>query len=386
MSWRESSIMDQRREFIQQMLMREKPFKQLCADFGISEKTGYKWKHRFEEEGEIGLYDQSRAPNTKPNALSEDIIICIVNLKIAHPTWGPKKIQALYCRIKQETVSLSSVKRILDKVHLVKKQRVRKADTDSSRLRRHIQAEQPNDVWAIDFKGWWMSDGEKCIPFNIRDVASRKILAAVLVEKMDSDTCRRIMTDTFRKYGLPKVIRSDNGIPFASSHSILSLTDLSAWWITLGITPDRTKKGTPGQNGSIERMHRDMANEIEGRIPGGRAANQRALDLWVNEYNSVRPNEAIGMKTPDEVYVLSDRKYKGDFDVIEYPPGYIPRKVFSSGEISIDSVRVTISSALRGLTLGLVANGDNTYLVYLADFLLGTADFNSCCFTPFETV
>ena len=165
---------------------------------------------------------------------------------------------------------------------------------------------------------------------------------------------------------------------------MLSLTNLSAWWITLGIRPDRTDKGTPGQNGSLERMHADIAREIQGRIKGGRTANQVVLDAWVNEYNSIRPNEAIGMKTPDEVYVKSDIKYLGDFDDIEYPIGFQTRKVTSAGDIIVKSVRVCIGYSLRGLTVGLKPISDFEFQVFLADFLLGTLDTNTYCFIPLD--
>ena len=239
------------------------------------------------------------------------------------------------------------MKRILDKAGLVKPQRIRSViTTDCPRLQQQLQAQAPNDVWCIDFKGWWKSDGEICEPFTVRDKFSRKILCARLMTSKTAESVKAVMADLFRKYGLPKAIHSDNGTPFAASNGLLNLTCLSAWWITLGIMPDRSLKGCPGQNGSLERMHADIAREIEGKIPGGRAANQAVLEGWVEEYNSLRPNEAIGMNTPDELYLPSPRKYDGDFDALEYPPGFLVRKVFRSGEIMIHGIRVTIGFAL----------------------------------------
>lgn len=386
MPWKEIDKMTEKERFISEMLKKEKPFKHLCADFGIAEKTGHKWKKRFEKEGISGLYEQSRAPNNPSNVLDEDVIIGIIALKNAHPFWGAKKIRELFSKGHPEypTPSLSSVNRILDKSGLVKKRRIKPASTDCKRLRQYIKAEKPNDVWAIDFKGWWKSSGELCEPLTIRDVASRKILCARLMESKSSEAVRSVMVEVFKKFGLPNVIRSDNGTPFSSPNGLLSLTNLSAWWITLGIRPDRTDKGTPGQNGSLERMHADIAREIEGRIKGGRAANQVVLDAWVNEYNSIRPNEAIGMKTPDEVYVKSQIKYLGDFDDIEYPIGFQTRKVISTGNIIVKSVRVCIGYSLRGLTVGLKPISESEFQVFLADFLLGTLDTNTYCFIPLD--
>lgn len=386
MPWKEVDKMTEKEKFINEALKAEKPFKHLCNEFGISEKTGYKWKNRFYADGKAGLQEQSRATKTHSNALEEDAIIEIIKFKEAHPYWGAKKIRELYSRKypEKETPSLSSVNRILDKCGMVKKRRIKPATTETKRLRQYIKAEEPNDVWAIDFKGWWKSSGELCEPFTVRDIVSKKILCVRLMESKSSEAVKAVMTELFKEYGLPKVIRSDNGTPFSSPNGLLSLTSLSAWWITLGITPDRTDKGTPGQNGSLERMHADIAREIQGQIKGGRKANQIVLDEWVKEYNSVRPNEAIGMKMPDEVYKKSDRKYMGDYDEIEYPIGYETRKVFSSGEILVKSVRVTIGYSLRGINVGLKPNQNNSYDVYLADFLLGNLDMDSYCFTPFE--
>ena len=385
MPWKETDKMEQREQFIQDMLKKEIPFKQLCQQYGISEKTGYKWRNRFFQSGTTGLYEQSKAPHNHPNQIDGDTAAELIAFKIAHPAWGPKKIRELYSRAFPEHAvpSLSSVKRVLEKAKLVEKRKIRKpTSSDCPRLQQQIQAKEPNDVWNIDFKGWWKSDGETCEPFTVRDRASRKILCAKLMTQKDSNSVKAVMQDLFRKYGLPKVIHSDNGAPFAAPNGLLNLTSLSVWWITLGILPDRSLKGCPGQNGSLERMHADIAREIEGKVPGGINANQAALDTWVHEYNAVRPNEAICMKTPDEIYRPSERKYTGDFDEIEYPMGFDVRKVTASGEIIVRSIRVTIGYALRGWHVGLRPSGNNTYDVFLADFLLGTLDLDSTCFSP----
>ena len=390
MPWKETNVMDEKERFIQEMLAAEKPFKHLCAEYGISEKTGYKWKNRFYEQGKAGLYEQSHANAVHPNEIDGDTAAELINLKMAHKTWGPKKIRELYSRAYpyKTTPSLSSVNRILNKAGMVKPRKVRPAaNTDCPRLHQQLPAEEPNDVWCIDFKGWWKSDGEICEPFTVRDKYSRKILCARLMSTKSSDAVKAVMTELFREYGLPKAIHSDNGVPFAAPNGLLNLSNLSVWWITLGIMPDRSLKGCPGQNGSLERMHADIAREIEGRIPGGIEANQAVLDAWIEEYNSVRPNEAIGMKTPDELYTVSPRKYDGDYDELEYPPGFQVRKVTGVGEIIVNGIRVTIGYALRGWHVGLQPVPDeNAYYVFLADFLLGTLNMDFCCFVPLQDV
>ena len=391
MPWKETDAMKEKRAFIDEMLKQAKPFRELCRDYGISEKTGYKWRKRFYEQGYAGLSEESRAPLEHPNTLDADTAAELIRLRLSHSSWGAKKLLVLYARAhpNQPQPSLSSVNRIIDKAGLLKKKRVHHASitSDCPRLNQALEAREPNDVWCIDFKGWWRSDGEICEPFTVRDKCSRKALCVRLMTSKKAEDIRPVMTELFRKYGLPKAIHSDNGAPFAATNGILGLTTLSAWWITLGILPERSLPGCPGQNGSLERMHADIAREIEGKIPGGIAANQVALDAWVEEYNSVRPNEAIGMKTPDEVYRPSPRKYTGDFDVLEYPAGYLPRKVFKSGEIILNGIRVTIGSALRGWHVGLRPQKQpGLYDVFLAEFLLGTLDMTSCCFTPLTEV
>ena len=383
--------MKEKRAFIDAMLRQNQPFRELCREYGISEKTGYKWRKRFLEQGYAGLAEETRAPRKHPNTIDGDTAAALIALRLTHPTWGGKKLLAIYQR-KHPTLpppSLSSVNRIIEKAGLLKKKRVHHASvtSDCPRLNQALEVHAPNDVWCIDFKGWWRSDGEICEPFTVRDKYSRKVLCVRLMTGKKSEDVRPVMTELFRKYGLPKAIHSDNGTPFAATNGILGLTKLSAWWISLGILPERSLPGCPGQNGSLERMHADIAREVEGKIPGGIAANQAALDAWVEEYNAVRPNEAIGMKTPDEVYRPSERRYTGDFDTLEYPAGYLPRKVFKSGEIILDGVRVTIGSALRGWHVGLRPQKQfGLYDVFLAEFLLGTLDLTSCCFTPLTEV
>ena len=389
MPWKETDKMEQKEQFIQEMLKQEKPFKHLCEEFGISEKTGYKWKNRFYEQGKKGLYEQSRARLTQ-EGIDGDTAAELIRIKNAHLAWGPKKIREIYAKAyPQKTVpSLSSVKRILDKAGLVKQRKTRPPSmSNCPRLQQQIQAKAANDVWNIDFKGWWKSDGEICEPLTVRDRYSRKILCARLMTSKTSEAVRSVMTELFKTYGLPKVIHSDNGTPFSAPNGTLNLTSLSIWWITLGILPDRSLKGHPEQNGSLERMHGDIAREIEGKIPGGISANQVVLDAWVLEYNSVRPNEAIGMKTPDEVYTKSERAYEGDYDELEYPMGFLVRTVARNGEISLNGLRVSIGFALRGRQVGLKPLDDgHTFHVYIADFLLGTLELDSCCFYPLDSL
>jgi hypothetical protein len=191
---------------------------------------------------------------------------------------------------------------------------------------------------------------------------------------------KAVFQQLFRQYGLPKAIHSDNGTPFASSRGPLGLTQLSCWWISLGIFPERSAPGCPTDNGAHERMHADIARELERKIPGGIAANQAAIDEWRKQFNQVRPHEALGMKTPSDCYTTSAISYEHDFDTLEYPLGFQARKVLHNGQIVFDGQRVSVSTALAGLTIGLQPVKDGSYHVWLADFFLGSFDKNAACF------
>ncbi len=383
MSWKETYVLDLRKEFVQRALSEKTPFKVLCAEYGISTKTGYKWKDRFLRNGCCGLTDQSRRPNSCPSQLTEDDIIRIMQLKLAYPSWGPKKIQSLYEDIYRETStpSISSVQRILNKAGLIRKKRVRRVQPDQTALRQRIEAIKPNDVWTVDFKGWWLTyHREKCVPLTIRDGKSRFLLDIRLMQSCETNPVKQVFIKTFEEYGLPGVIRSDNGTPFASPNSILGLTSLSAWWLSLGIIPDRIEPGKPYQNGGHERMHRDIKFEIQGKILGGLEAYQRAIDTWRNEFNNIRPHEALGMRRPSDVYTPSEIKYEGDPDEIIYPFGFLSRKVSSKGNIKLNNKDIFLSLALRGYHLGLDSKDDDTYSVWINEFLLGEVDLRTYSF------
>lgn len=386
MAWKETNVLEQRREFIKEYLNGCDNFKGLCKKYGVSEKTGHKWKNRFLEQGFNGLVDQSRAPQTSPAQLDEDTVIRLIRLRMAHPTWGAKKLAVLYKKAypSANPPSESSIYRVLGKAGLIQKRRVRPVNNDTNRLRNRIQATHPNDVWTVDFKGWWYSSGEKCLPLTVRDLASKYILDIRLMQSCTADAVREVFDQLFRQYGLPKVIRSDNGIPFATTTGLCGLTTLSAWWIYLGIMPDRTDPGSPGQNGSHERMHADLSRDIQGKVPGGISANQSAIDEWVKEYNEVRPHEALGMKTPAEIYEKSRIKYHGTPELLEYPITFLTRKVNKNGYVKLNKRQYMVSTSLRRLSVGLQENENGEYVVWLGEFPLGTIVPQMGCFVRYD--
>ncbi len=386
MAWKETCVLEQRIEFIKEYLKSEGNFKELCVKYGVSEKTGHKWKNRFLQYGFTGLSDQSKAPESSPNQLDEDTVIRLIKLRTAHPAWGAKKLAILYAKAYpgSNAPSQSSIYRVLGKAGLINKRHIRPVRPDVSRLRNRIPATEPNDVWTVDFKGYWYSNGEQCLPLTIRDLASKYILDIRLMQSGTADAVKAVFEKLFFKHGLPKVIRSDNGTPFATSNSTLGLTTLSAWWIYNGILPDRIDPGCPTQNGSHERMHADLSREIQGKIPGGITANQQAIDLWVEEYNNIRPHEALGLRTPAEIYRKSQTEYCGTPDDLDYPITFMKRRINKHGFVTLHKTPIAVSSSLRGLTVGLQPSDSKEYLVWLADFPLGTLSTETYCFSALE--
>ena len=376
MPWKETNVMELKKEFVARALRAESSFIDLCREYGISTKTGYKWKERFLKHGVSGLSNRSRKPHISPNQICEDDICRLINLKLAHRSWGPKKIQLLFerCRPYGQSISVSTVKRVLDKSGLVQRRRRRRSE-HCGRIENRFTATAPNDIWTVDFKGYWYSaDRARIEPLTVRDAYSRYILCADVLANSQTQTVRNRFERLFETYGLPAYIRSDNGSPFASTRAPLGLSSLSAWWIALGIDLDRIEPGHPEQNGGHERMHRDIACEIEGNIDGDSTVHQAALEIWRQEFNDQRPHEALGMRVPADVYVKSPRKFDGDSFELSYPTEYLTRKVGASGSIGIASREIPISKALRGWHVGLKVTGCKHYAVWFGKLYLGEID------------
>ena len=380
MPWKETLKMNQRIKFAQEALHASN-FLALCKEYGISRKTGYKWRDRYEAQGASGMHDQSRRPKSHSSTLSEDVICEIILLKNAHSKWGPAKIRELYRRkhLQKELPSESTFKRVLKKAGLTEKRKRRKV-SPSSRLASGVKAEKPNDVWTIDFKGWWKdAQGLKVEPLTVRDEHSRKILEIRLMKSTKTASVRAVFEELFDRYGLPRIIRSDNGPPFASSNSLLGLSRLSAWWLALGISLERGRPACPQDNGAHERMHLDIYRELQKE---GVGYDQEAFDIWRDEYNNIRPHASLGMQTPDEVYAESKSKYTGTPDELEYENMKIRQVTKFNGTIRVDNERYRLSSALGGWNVGLKATKSHHTEIWFSHQLLGHIDHKVRKFKP----
>jgi transposase InsO family protein len=297
-------------------------------------------------------------------------VVCeIIRFKHAHRHWGPRKIRELYLRKHGSAASESSFKRVLAQAGLTEPRRRRQRSTEAGRLWSGRRGQTPNEVWTVDFKGWWYDgQGQRCEPLTIRDEHSRYVLELRRLPDARTATVRHCFERLFELHGLPGAIRSDNGSPFAHVQGVMGLSRLSAWWVALGIDLERGRPGHPQDNGGHERMHRDIRMELEPST-----AEQAALDLWRQEFNCERPHEALGMRCPAEVYAASTRKYVGTPEDLEYP-GLASRKIAANGLLGWAGSKYFIGTSLIGWSVGLKPLASGTLEVWFGRLLLGWLD------------
>jgi transposase InsO family protein len=378
--------MNERTEFVLKAMSPRANFGQLCQQYAVSRKTGYKWKARFLAEGLGGLQERSRRPHGNARELSEGVVCELIRLKMQYADWGPKKIGDLYSTAHGWAPSLSTIKRVFSKAGLVKKRRKRPQRTQS-RLARGIKATCPNQVWSVDFKGWWRdSQGKRCEPLTVRDEYSRFVLDIRALDNAGTEAVKEAFERLFSQYGLPEVIRSDNGTPFASTKAVLGLSRLSVWWIALGIDLERNRPGHPQDNGAHERLHRDIRTELQGTIEGDRRYHQQAFDLWRQQFNWERPHEALQMRRPGQLYHKSSRPFSTAAPQIVYPTTYCVRKVSPHGLIKLNGAQVFISTSLRGRHLGMRPVHPDLWEVYFDHLRLGELRTDAQSFIPTQTL
>ena len=345
----------------------------LCREYGISRQTGHKWLRRYRERGYVGLSDQSRRPTSSPLATGEEIVVQILELRDRHSTWGPDKIARVLDRsLGTLAPSRSTVSRVLQRLGKTRRRRAR-VRVWSVDERPRVEVKAPNDLWTIDINGWWRAqNGERCEPLTVRDAFSRKVLAVTLLARTGAQQVKRVLVELFERHGLPIAMQCDNGPPFICVRARGGLTLLSAWMISLGIKLVRSRPGCPQDNGGHERMHRDLS-ELELRPARTRRAQQRACDRWMVDFNEVRPHDALGGKTPAEVYRDSNRRSLASL-VPSYPPEWKTRRVSRNGNVSINDDSVFLSTALIGHIVGLRQEDALRWHASFFDVDLGTLE------------
>jgi transposase InsO family protein len=355
---------------------------ELCRIYGIARETGYYWWRRYRRGGLEGLRDLGRAAQRHPNQTPAAIEQAVLELRRAHMTWGPRKLKRVLERDDGERPwpAASTMGTMVAREGLVVPRKKRRRAPPYTQP--FASADAPNRVWCADFKGWFRTaDGERIDPLTISDACSRYLLRCQAVEKADTQRVQAIFEAAFREHGMPQAMRTDNGAPFAS-RAIAGLSRLAVWWMKLGIVPERIAAGHPEQNGRHERMHRTLKQETASPPTTNRRAQQRAFDRFRQQYNQVRPHEALAMQTPAAVYVPSARPFPPRLPQPEYGSAMKVHKVHLRGEISWKHQDVFLTETLIGERVGLEPIDDRYWTVYFAAFPIARFDSRSLRMLP----
>lgn len=377
MPWRRVEPMDERYRFAVLAVQPDANISKLCADFGISRKTGYKLLNRYKSEGRAGIEERSRRPKAIPNQVSSEMVCEIASVRQAHPRWGGETIRAVLLRSfdKKDVPSARTIDRVLDRCGMVE-HRKRKRGGRIYYPEQVVRPKAPNDVWTVDFKGWWNTkDGKRCIPLTIRDEYSRYIIDIAALTHGSTEQVQERFEQCFERYGMPIYMRSDNGSPFCASQALQGLSQLAVWWIKLGIKPNRIPLASPCYNGGHERMHGDMTAELQANPARNGRVQQSIFDEWRDEFNSVRPHRSLKMKTPSEFYNVSMRSYAEAQRPFKYDNSLQLRKVGMRGEIWWRGKSYFLAGALSRETIGIEQDDDKLSL-WFNDFFLAYADTN----------
>jgi transposase InsO family protein len=344
--------------------------KELCERFGVSRQTGYTTIERYKALGVDGLKDGSHAPLSCPHRIVEDVRALLLEARTARPTWGPKKILARLRQAHPETAfpAASTVGDLYRREGMVKPRQRQKTWAHPGRTQ--VELHGPNDLWTIDFKGEFRTlDGRRCYPLTIADAHTRFLLEVQGLASTGHDGTRAVMEHVFREYGLPAVIRSDNGAPFVSK-AIGGLSRLNVWWTQLGIRHDRIAPGRPDQNGSHERMHRTLKAQTVYPPAADGTAQQRRFDAFRRDFDFERPHEALGMQTPGSQYVRSAREMPKRLREPEYPGHCVIRQVRANGMLYFRDREIFLSELLIGHRIALEEIEDGVWSVYFYELLL----------------
>jgi transposase InsO family protein len=356
----------------------------ICREFGISRKTGYKIFGRYKEHGLEALSDRSRRPVRHANQLPPQIEGLIVSLKRDKPHWGARKIRELLVRRLDGDVRIpakSTIHAVLHRHGLVKAMGRRRHHATGTQL---SAPSKPNELWCADFKGEFkLGNGQYCYPLTVTDHASRFLLLCEALESTREAPVITAFEQLFGERGLPQAIRSDNGVPFASPNALFNLSKLSVWWLRLGISIERIRPGHPQQNGRHERMHLTLKKETT-RPPGMNSLQQQArFDGFVEEFNTERPHEALAMKRPADIYSASTRRYDC-LPELTYPLHDREILVTACGRICMHRKRINISHVLAGQLLGIKEVDEGIWIVSFMHYDLGFVDLEQRTLQPLD--
>jgi putative transposase len=389
MPWSVTDLMSIRFEFVAEARAKRQPITALCAQYGISEKTGHKWLARFRAGGPPALENASHTARRCPHRTPEVQRTQLLALRQLHPTWGARKLRA---RLKVTHPRLtwpapSTITTLLHQAQLIRARprhrRAGAAPLGADPLRGPRTATEPNALWTIDYKGQFRTaDGCWCYPLTIVDAASRYLLACVAHRAPSRLAARQVLVRCFRRYGLPAMLLSDNGAPFGAARAPRGFSQLSLWVRTLGIQPRFIIPGHPEHNGRHERFHRTLKAEATRPPAATRRAQQRRFEAYRREYNDERPHEALGLVTPATLFQPSPRPFVARPAPLVYPPHYHVRRITSAGLLWWHQQDVYVSQALAGHRVGIDPVSPNQWHLYFAEYLLGAVDLTTLHFVP----
>jgi putative transposase len=363
---------ERRYELVRAVVAAKESVTEVSRHWRVSRKTIYKWLGRYRREGLKGLLDQARRPERVPRRTAPYWLERLRRLRKKHPSWGARKLHHRMSGEQrgQELPSVATMGRWLKRWGLARGRRRRLAGPTV--LRRRVRtARRPNEVWTVDFKGWYRTgDGTRVDPLTVRDLYSRYGLRVALLNSTSVAETWREFVRIFRKYGLPERIRCDNGTPFGGGGPT-GLTRLSAWWVKLGIEVEFTTPGRPCENGAHEQFHRVYKAEV-AKVPARRRAEQqRRSNVWLRQYNEERPHEALAMEVPASQYKKSRRKMPGRKSSWGYPKGWQRRWVKGNGEIGWRGKKRFVGEAFVRDYVGLKAIKWGVWRVYFGPKLVG---------------
>lgn len=371
MPWSQTSPMDQRTQFIADYLREVLSVTELCDLYGISRKTAYKWIERYLRQGPAGLEERSRRPQLSPNRTPDEVTEALLEARRRHPSWGGEKLLTLVHKRhpRWDLPHRSTVCDILNRHGMVAKKRQRRHIGHPGKPTSLILA--PNDLWSAHFKGQFKTgNGRYCYPLTVADSYSRYLLGCQGLNSTSVAEAKPVFTRLFREYGLPKRIRTDNGVPFATS-TLARLSRLSAWWVRLGILPEFIEPGKPQQNGRHERVHRTLKDETTRPAAGSLPAQQRKFNVFIDEFNNERPHEALDQQTPAACYRPSPRAMPEKIPPFVYPDRFEVRYVSGNGGIRWNRDWVNVSTACIGKHVGLEEIDNGVWNVYFGPLKLG---------------
>jgi putative transposase len=382
MPWKECHVEDERLRFVARLLDGEK-MARLCAEFGISRKTGYKIRDRYQDCGVTALTDRSRRPYRHANQLPVLVEQAIVGLKKEYPAWGAPKIRE---RLRQrypelQCPAISTVHAVLDRQGLVTRRGRHRPRLDGTA---RSQPVQPNALWCADYKGEFMLANRRyCYPLTITDFASRYLITCDALSTTKEVYAFTVFERAFKDFGLPAAMRTDNGVPFASAHALYGLSKLAVWWLRLGIAIERIQPGHPEQNGRHERMHLTLKQEATKPAAANVLQQQARFDAFLERFNRERPHQALAMKVPADVYTPSARRYQG-LGELAYPFHDWTATVTHCGRICYKGRKINLSQVFAGQNVGVKQVSEHVWLVTFMQYDLGYFDDETCRLEPIE--